>query len=46
MPDLLNIAGANRQIVTSFTIPDGVLVGTKVVQFFDNQGSYGEATYT
>jgi hypothetical protein len=47
MPDqILNIADANGQIVASFTIPDGVPVGTKLVQFFGDQGSYGEATYT
>ncbi|MDR2666962.1 MAG: hypothetical protein LBB34_02500 [Holosporales bacterium] len=43
---LLNIADANGQIVASFTIPEGVPVGTKLVQFFGDQGSYGEATYT
>jgi hypothetical protein len=47
MPDqILNIANANGQIVASFTIPEGVPVGTKLVQFFGDQGSYGEATYT
>jgi hypothetical protein len=42
MPDqVLNIANANGQIVASFTIPEGVPVGTKLVQFFGDQGSYG-----
>jgi hypothetical protein len=47
MPDqVLNIANANGKILASFTIPEGVPVGTKLVQFFGDQGSYGEATYT
>jgi hypothetical protein len=47
MPDqILNIANENGQILASFTIPEGVPVGTKLVQFFGDQGSYGEATYT
>jgi hypothetical protein len=47
MPDqTLNIADENGRIVASFTIPEGVPVGTKLVQFFGDQGSYGEATYT
>jgi hypothetical protein len=47
MPDqILNIADANGKILASFTIPEGVPVGTKLVQFFGDQGSYGEATYT
>jgi hypothetical protein len=47
MPDhTLNIADENGQILASFTIPEGVPVGTKLVQFFGDQGSYGEATYT
>lgn len=29
-----------------FTVPSNVPAGTKLVQFFGSQGSYGEATYT
>ncbi|MDR1034913.1 MAG: hypothetical protein LBL32_03195 [Holosporales bacterium] len=46
LPQILNIADANGQIVARFTIPDGMPIGTKLVQFFGDQGSYGEATYT
>ncbi len=40
------IADALGKIKGKFTVPKNVPAGTKLVQFFGNQGSYGEATYT
>ncbi|MDE5061118.1 MULTISPECIES: hypothetical protein [Wolbachia] len=39
---------ANNQgkLEGKFTVPSSVPAGTKLVQFFGSQGSYGEATYT
>lgn len=39
---------ANNQgkLTGKFTVPSNVPAGTKLVQFFGSQGSYGEATYT
>jgi hypothetical protein len=39
---------ANNQgkLKGKFTVPSSVPAGTKLVQFFGSQGSYGEATYT
>lgn len=40
------IADAHGRINGKFTVPKNVPAGTKLVQFFGDKGSYGEATYT
>src|SRR5690349_17580360 len=40
------IADAHGKINGKFTVPKNVPAGTKLVQFFGDKGSYGEATYT
>lgn len=41
------IAADNKGKITGkFTVPKNTPAGIKLVQFFGNQGSYGEATYT
>lgn len=39
-------ADVNGKLSGSFTVPTGVPVGTKLVQFIGSEGSYGESTYT
>ncbi|XGA08491.1 MAG: hypothetical protein U0X86_000734 [Wolbachia endosymbiont of Xenopsylla cheopis] len=40
------IADNQGEITGRFTVPSNIPAGTKLVQFFGNQGSYAEATYT
>jgi hypothetical protein len=40
------IADSKGKITGRFTIPSNIPAGTKLVQFFGEKGSYGEATYT
>ncbi|APR98691.1 hypothetical protein [Wolbachia endosymbiont of Folsomia candida] len=40
------IADQNGKIKGRFTVPRNIPAGTKLVQFFGDNGSYGEATYT
>ncbi|APR97818.1 hypothetical protein [Wolbachia endosymbiont of Folsomia candida] len=42
----MNTADHQGKIKGRFTVPANIPAGTKLVQFFGEKGSYGEATYT